>query len=272
MRYFLRMANSSSDASAASDPFDFAGRRVLVTGGSKGLGRATAERFLAAGATVTICARRAPEAPVTVDGNAAHFVSCDVRDPAAVTELIAAATAEMGGLDVLINNAGGAPAAAAAESGGSFNEKIVALNLVGPMNLCIAAQPALSAGSEPGVIVNISSISGQRANPMGVAYGAAKAGLINMGKTLALEWGPDIRVLTVTSGPLATDAAAEYFGEAEMARLAGAISMGRLGTSDDVVNAIIFACSPMASWMTGSNLVIDGGPEWPANGFRRSSA
>lgn len=262
VRYLRSMTN-------ASDPFDFTGRRVLVTGGSRGLGRATAERFLAAGATVTVCSRREPATPVAVGDATAHFVSCDVRDSGAVVDLIDEAVREMGGLDILINNAGGAPAAAASDSSGSFNEKIVALNLLGPMNICVAAHEALRSGEAPGVIINISSISGQRANPMGVAYGAAKAGLINMGKTLALEWGPDIRVVTVTSGPLATDAAAEYFGPEEMTRLAGAISMGRLGTAEDVVNAIAFACSPMASWMTGSNLVIDGGPEWPANGYPR---
>lgn len=248
---------------------DFAGRRVLVTGGSRGLGRAIAMAYLTAGATVTTCARRPPDTPVETTAGAAHFVACDVRDNESIAAMVGEAANHMGGIDILINNAGGAPPAAATDSRGSFNEKIVALNLVGPMNVAIAAHQHLHASTHGGVIVNISSISGMRANPLGVAYGAAKAGLINMTETLALEWGPQVRVITVSAGPLAPDSQQDHFDASEVERLTGALALGRLGTAADVVEAVLFATSGRASWMSGSNLVIDGGPTWPSNGYPR---
>lgn len=252
---------------ALGDHFDFTGRSVLITGGTKGLGRATAEAFLSRNAAVTVCARSAPEEPVSANGSEAHFIACDVRNAEAVTALVDAAVAVMGALDIVINNAGGAPPAAAADSKASFNEKVIGLNLTGPMNICVAAHPHLVTTAGDASIVNISSVSGMRANPLGVAYGAAKAGLINMAETLALEWGPDVRVNTVTAGPLDTPAARDFLGDAEMDRMAGALSMNRLGSAADVVAAILYLCSPMASWVTGTNLVVDGGPEWPQNGY-----
>jgi len=248
---------------------NFTGRRVLVTGGSRGLGRATAVAYLNAGAVVTACARREPEEPVTAGDRTAHFVAADVRDTNAIPSMVTKAAELMGGIDILINNAGGSPGAAAADSRGSFNEKIIGLNLVGPMNVSIVAHEHLAKSDHGGVIINIASISGMRANPMGVAYGAAKAGLINMSQTLALEWGPAIRVLTVSAGPLMTDANADHFDRAERERLASSMALQRMGTSTDVVEAILFATSDRASWMSGSNIVVDGGPEWPANGHQR---
>jgi len=244
-------------------------RTVVVTGGTKGLGLAITTRFLHAGATVFTCARRPPAEPTVVDGRGATFVAADVRDAAQLETVVAAATDATGRIDVLINNAGGAPPAAAAESSASFNEKIIALNLLAPMNLSRACNEVMQSQPDGGVIINIASVSGMRANPFGVAYGAAKAGLLNATETLAVEWAPKVRVVAVTPGPLATDALLDAMTDEAVDRISGAIALGRMGDTDEVANAVLFAASPQASFITGTNIVVHGGPEWPGNGFPR---
>jgi len=119
------------------------------------------------------------------------------------------------------------------------------------------------------VVINIASVSGMRANPFGVAYGAAKAGLLNATETLAVEWAPKVRVVAVTPGPLATDALLDAMTDEAVDRISGAIALGRMGDTDEVANAVLFAASPQASFITGTNIVVHGGPEWPGNGFPR---
>ena len=168
---------------------DMTARVVIVTGGTKGIGKVITETFLDHGADVVICARNAPDAPVTAGGKTAEFVPCDVRDPEQIKTVVAAAVERFGRVDVLINNAGGAPPAPSATVSPRFNERIVALNLLAPINFAQAVHDTMQAQDSGGVIINISSVSGARANPMGVAYGAAKAGLNNVSETLATEWG-----------------------------------------------------------------------------------
>ncbi len=250
---------------AAMKDLDFTGKTAIITGGTKGLGRGLATRFLSAGADVVICARRPPDEPVAADGSEALFVAADVRDPEQVAQVVQAAVDNTGRVDTLINNAGGAPPADSATVSPRFNEKILALNLLAPMTFSQAVYPVMQEQPDGGVILNISSVSGIRPNPQGVAYGAAKAGLVNLSETLAVEWGPKIRVLTVTVGLIVTDDAHLYYGDEEGITAVGqTIALGRMGSPDDVADVCLFLASPMARWMTGANVKVHGGGEKPA--------
>ena len=250
---------------AADSALDFTGKTVIVTGGTKGLGQGITTAFLERGANVVICARNAPEVPVGVGGREAVFVQCDVRDPEQVKAVAQAAIERFGRIDVLVNNAGGAPPADSATVSPRFNERIIALNLLAPITFAQAVYTAMTAQDTGGVILNIASVSGTRPNPAGVAYGAAKAGLLNVAETLATEWGPKIRVLTVTVGLIVTDEAHLYYGDAEgTARVANTIPARRMGTPADIADVVLFLASPMARWMTGTNVMVHGGGEIPA--------
>ena len=242
------------------NPLDFTGKCVIVTGGTKGIGRTMATTFMDYGADVVICARNPPAEPVTAAGKTASFVACDVRDADQCKAVAQAA----GRIDVLINNAGGAPPADSATVSPRFNERVVQLNLLAAMSFSQAVYPAMMDG-DGGLIINISSISGERANPKGIAYGAAKAGLVNLARTLAVEWGPKIRVLTVTVGLIITEEAHLYYGdEAGMQAVADTIPLRRMGTPEDIADAVLMLCSPLARWMTASNVHVDGGGEIPS--------
>ena len=268
----MRPVASSFTSSAPSldqspDPLDFTGRSVVVTGGSRGLGRVIVTTFLDAGADVVTCARSAPDTPVmSTDGSReAAFVVADVRDPEQVAAVVAAAVDRSGRVDVLVNNAGGAPPADSATVSPRFNEKIIALNLTAPMTFCQAVHPTMSTQDGGGVIVNISSVSGTRPNPLGVAYGAAKAGLENMTRTLAHEWGPAIRVVALTVGMIVTDEAAAFYGDAAgQAAVAANLPAGRLGQPADVADMCLALASPLARWVTGTCVEVHGGGEGPA--------
>ena len=250
---------------AAPTELDFTGKTVIVTGGTKGIGQVIATTFLAHGADVVICARNAPDEPVAANGNEAVFVTCDVRDPEQVKAVAQTALDRFGRIDVLVNNAGGAPPADSATVSARFNERIIALNLLAPITFAQAVHPAMVAQDTGGVILNISSVSGMRPNPAGVAYGAAKAGLSNVAQTLATEWGPKIRVLTVTVGLIVTDEAHLYYGDdAGIQRVADTIPARRMGNPDDIADVVLFLASPMARWMTGTDVMVHGGGEIPA--------
>src|SRR5262245_37615025 len=147
---------------------ELSGRTAIVTGGSRGIGRAIAERFLEAGAAVVICSRRPPEG-----GTRAAWIEADVREVEQIDRVIAFALERHGRLDVLVNNAGGSPPVAAATASPRFSAAVIALNLVAPLVFSQRAQAAMADG---GVILNIGSTSGTRPSPGTAAYGAAKAG------------------------------------------------------------------------------------------------
>ena len=253
--------------SRTSDPLDFTGRTVVVTGGTRGLGRVIVRTFLDAGADVVTCARSAPDEPVeSTDGSrTAAFVEADVRNPDLVAGVVATAVEQTGRVDVLVNNAGGAPPADSATVSPRFNEKILALNLTAPMTASQAVYPVMSAQDGGGVILNISSVSGGRPNPLGVAYGAAKAGLENMTRTLAHEWGPAIRVVAVTVGMIVTEEAGAFYGDEERRRaIAANLAARRLGNPSDVADMCLVLASPLARWVTGTSVEVHGGGEGPA--------
>ena len=246
----------------STNPFDLTGRTAIVTGGTKGLGRTIAHTLLSHGADVVVCARNEPPEPIEFDGRLARFIAADVRDSDDVAAVVAATLEATGRIDILVNNAGGAPPSDSATVSPRFNEKIVALNLLGPMMFCQAVHDAMQAQDDGGVIVNIASVSGTRANPKGVAYGAAKAGLLNLTQTLAHEWGPKIRVVAPVVGMIVTDDAHLYYGDdAGIAAVGATLPMKRMGEPSDIAQAVLFLVSPMAAWMTGCAVPVDGGGE-----------
>jgi NAD(P)-dependent dehydrogenase (short-subunit alcohol dehydrogenase family) len=249
------------------DLLDFSGRTVLVTGGTKGVGRGIAEAFLRAGATVVIIARSQPDEPITVDGaTPALFVAADLRDADQAAAAVAAAV-ELGNgrLDSVINNAGGAPPADAATASARFSESIVRLNLLAPLHVSQAANAVMQGQADGGSIVNIGSVSGIRPSPGSAAYGAAKAGLIGLTQSLAVEWAPKVRLNTISAGLIRTEQAHLFYGdEAGIARVAATVPLGRLAVPADIAHACLFLASPMASYVSGANLVIHGGGERPA--------
>ncbi len=248
-----------------SEALEFEGRVVIVTGGTKGVGRGIATAFLAAGAGVVVCGRNAPEEPVTAVGREAVFVAADVRDPEQAEALVGEAAERFGRLDVLVNNAGGAPWSDAATASPRFNEKIVALNLLAPLQCSQAANRVMQQQADGGAIVNIGSVSGTRPSPGTAAYGAAKAGLHNLTQTLAVEWAPRVRVNCVIGGLIRTEQAHLHYGDEEgVARVAATVPLGRLGTPADVGEACLFLASPRASYVSGALLTVHGGGELPA--------
>ena len=250
---------------AEGDPLDFSGKVVLVTGGARGIGRAIAETFLAAGADVYVCGRTEPDELPNAGGRAATFVTADVRDAEQVEALFSTIKERSGRLDVLVNNAGGSPPADTATVSPRFTSAIIALNLVAPIVCAQHAYALMHAQPEGGVILNIASVSGTRANPGSLAYGAAKAGLINATKTLGVEFAPAVRVVCVTVGLVVTEQAHVYYGDEEgIASVGKTIPLGRMAEPSDVADVCLMLASPLARYVTGEQVVVHGGGEKPA--------
>lgn len=239
---------------------DCRGRKAIVTGGTRGLGRVIAIRLAEAGASVAICGRNEPEH--LPDGIAFH--RADIRDAGQAGEFVDSVANAFGGLDLLVNNAGGSPEVQFSEASPRFLEAIVRLNLMAPMYLSHAAFPHLAA-SGGGAIVNIASVSGTRPSPGTAAYGAAKAGLLNLTQTLAQEWGPSgVRVNAIIAGLMGTENSADTYGdESAQARVAASLPLQRLGTGGDIANAVLWLSSEASSWVSGARINVDGGGERP---------
>ncbi len=244
---------------------DLTGRAVLVTGGTRGIGRGIAQRFLAAGADVLVCSRKPPEAVPTSGGRPASFVAADVRDVAQIEKTIQTAVEKFGRLDVLVNNAGGAPFALAATASPRFGASIIELNLIAALNFSQRANAVMQGQDGGGCIINVTSISGLRPSPGTAAYGAAKAGLISLTGSLAVEWAPKVRVNAVSPGPVRTELSHLHYGDEEgIAAVGETIPMGRMAEAGDVGDACLYLSSPLAAYVTGANIVLHGGGERPA--------
>lgn len=243
----------------------FKNKVVIITGGGKGVGLGITRCFLAQGATVVICSRSELESLPEVNGNRSHFVAADVRDVEQIKSVVDYAKNTFGRLDVLVNNAGGAPHTDAATASPRFSEKIIALNLLAPLNFAQAANRVMQEQSEGGVIINIASVSGERPSPGTAAYGAAKAGLLNLTKSLAVEWASKVRVVAVTCGMIRTEQAHLHYGDEQgIAAVEATVPLNRLATPEDIGNACLFLASPLASYISGSSLLVHGGGEKPA--------
>jgi NAD(P)-dependent dehydrogenase (short-subunit alcohol dehydrogenase family) len=245
-------------------PVEFAGRAVIVTGGTRGIGRVIAESFLAAGADVLVCGRNEPSQLAAGGGRLAVFTAADVRDPEQAKSVVSAAADRFGRLDVLVNNAGGSPSAAAATVSPRFVERVVALNLLAPFYVAQPANAVMQGQEDGGAIINIGSVSARQAAPLTAAYSAAKAGLVQLTRSLALEWAPKVRVNHITAGLIMTESAAEHYGADGGASVARTIPMGRMAAPADVASACLFLASPLAAYVTGADLEVHGGGEIPA--------
>lgn len=235
------------------------GRVVLVTGGTKGVGRGIAERFAQAGATIVVCARnRVDDLP-----GSWSFHSADLREGDSAWALVDDVVATHGSLDVLVNNAGGSPPADTTTASPRFTERIVALNLLSAIYTSQRANHHMQERGS-GCIINIGSVVSQRPSPTVAAYGAAKAGLVNFTMTSAQEWAPLVRVNCVTVGMVLTEQAQLHYGsESRMTGVADSIPMKRFATPTDVGDACVFLAGDSASYITGANLVLNGGGDRP---------
>ncbi|WP_172826167.1 SDR family oxidoreductase [Mycobacterium colombiense] len=243
----------------ASDAINLglAGRVVLVTGGVRGVGAGISSVFAKQGATVVTCARRA------VEKLPYEFHSCDVRDDDAVKALIDTIVDRHGRLDVVVNNAGGSPYVLTAESSAKFNRKIIELNLIGALSVSQHANAHMQT-QQGGSIINICSLSGRRPSPGTGAYGAAKAGLESLTQTLAVEWGPKVRVNACVVGMVETEQSELFYGDADsIAAISKNVPLGRLAEPADIGWAAAFLASDVASYISGASLEVHGGGEPP---------
>ena len=240
---------------------DFSGKVVLVTGGTKGVGRGIAQRFADAGATVATCARHA------VDDLPADwvFVPADLRSADGCFAMVDAVAERCGRLDMLVNNAGGGPLLDTATAPPRTTERILALNLNSAIFCSQAAHPHLLAAGDGASIVNIASVCAFRHSPMAAAYGAAKAGLVNYTRTTGHEWAPRIRSNAVVVGLVRTELSHVYYGdEAGIERVGATIPMGRLATPAEIGDVAVWLSSPLASYVTGAAVEAVGGGDRPA--------
>ncbi|MFF5290046.1 SDR family oxidoreductase [Paractinoplanes globisporus] len=233
------------------DPLDFTGRGVVVTGGTRGIGAAIASAFLAAGARVLVCGRHQPLSP----GKAEYF-EADVRDPAQAAALVEAAVDRFGRLDVVVNNAGGAPPVPAATASPRLHTKVVELNLIAPLHVSQAANAVMQAQPGGGLILMVGSVSGTRPSPGSAAYGAAKAGLHHLATSLAAEWAPAVRVNSVVPGPVGG-------AGLDPGAVARTVPLGRPATPEEVAGVCLLLASPLASYVSGAAVAVHGGGEWP---------
>lgn len=237
----------------------FDGKTIIVTGGGRGIGRGISEAFASQGATVIICGRREPkDLPENI-----LFTPLDIREQSSAKALIDFALEKTGQVDCLINNAGGGPPVASKDASPRLTESVVKLNLLAPIYLAQAAYDALAKSG--GSIINISSVSATRSSPGSVAYGASKAGLLNVTTSLAMEWAPEVRVNAIIVGLVKTEAAADHYGgDKGIAHLSAALPMKRMGAPADIAKACLFLANPENSYVSGACLEVFGGGEPPS--------
>jgi len=240
--------------------FDFAGKVVLVTGGSRGLGYQMVKAFAERGADVVIASRKydsceAVAGEVRALGRRALPVAAHLGKWDEAERLVEAAYAEFGRVDVAINNAGMSPLMPSHEVTEELFEKVVGLNFKGPFRLAAMVAKRMYDG-EGGVIINVSPSGALMPVPGIVPYGAAKSALNSMSRSLAKEYAPKVRVNVLSAGPFLTDIAKAWTPEA---RETADNMAGRPGRPEEVVTSALVLASPASTYLTGAVLQIDGG-------------
>ena len=244
---------------------NFKNKTVVITGGSKGIGLEITKTFLKHQANVIILARNKPKRKIQSKGNAGYFIECDIRNTESIDSAIKDIASKYKSIDVLINNAGGAPMADSLTASPKFHEAIIDLNLTAPLNLSQKIAKKMIKQKTVSNIINISSVTATRPTPGSAAYGAAKGALVNLTKTLAVEWAPKIKVNSIIVGYIETENSILHYGsKSEIKKVAKTIPLKRMGQPQDIANACVFFASDMAEWVTGSALEVHGGGESPA--------
>jgi NAD(P)-dependent dehydrogenase (short-subunit alcohol dehydrogenase family) len=264
-----RAAGATAGAGAAgSEPKEFAGKVVIVTGGGSGIGYGIARAFALEGARVAIAGRtretltRSAAAIEEMGAAPVLPVEADVAKPADCERMVAAAVDRLGAVDILVNNAAYFAVLPLIEAEATQAERFFAVNVAGPLNAARAfARSAIERGRK-GAIVNVSSIAAGRAVPGLGLYSASKAALDSLTRTMALEWaGKGVRVNSVAPGHVKTEGVLEDFraGRLDEAAMIRRIPVGRIADFDDVAAAVMFLCSERARQIIGQVLAVDGG-------------
>ncbi|MBA1204277.1 glucose 1-dehydrogenase [Pseudomonas capeferrum] len=240
--------------------FDFTGKVILVTGGSRGLGYQMVKAFAERGADVIIASRKLDACEsvaqeVRALGRRALAVACHVGRWAEVEHLVEVAYAEFGRIDVLVNNAGMSPAVPSHEVTEALFDKVLGLNFKGPFRLSALVAQRMALG-EGGSIINISSTGGIRPSPQIVPYAGAKAALNAMSVGLAQEYGPKVRVNTISAGPFLTDIAKAW---SEDMRQSCANAVGRPGQPEEIITTALYLASPYSTYTSCALIKVDGG-------------
>lgn len=240
------------------------GRVALVTGGSRGMGRAMVEALAAAGAEVVIASRKLENCAKLASEITERFgrrslgVACNVSDWTQCDRLVESVYGEFGHIDILVNNAGMSPLYPSLEQvEEALWDKVVGLNLKGPFRLTALIGTRMAAG-DGGSIINISSMAAMRPEPEHLPYAAAKAGLNALTEGFARAFGPSVRVNAIQCGAFRTDIAKAWTTRAAEA-LASNAALGRVGEPDEIVGAALYFASEASSFCTGAILRLDGG-------------
>jgi NAD(P)-dependent dehydrogenase (short-subunit alcohol dehydrogenase family) len=245
----------------SADLFSLEGKVALVTGGSRGLGREIALAYAAHGADIVVTSRKldaceSVAADVEALGRRALAVACHVGRWDEVDALVDRVYDELGRVDVLVNNAGMSPLApSSVETSAELIDKVMDVNFKGPFRLSALIGARMAAG-EGGSIINVSSFAGIRPKPEFGPYAAAKAALNASTHVFAREYGPNVRVNTLSAGPFLTDVAEHW---SEEARTTTQSSLGRPGRPEEVVTTALYLASPHSSFTTAALIRVDGG-------------
>ena len=247
-----------------ANPFDLTGKVALITGGSRGLGHEMALGFARAGADIAIVSRRlescqAAAAEVEALGRRAFPFACHVAKWDDIDRAVDAVYDHFGKLDILINNAGMSPLyPSLVEVTEDLFDKVIGVNLKGPFRFAALVGSRMAKG-DGGSILNVSSTAAVRPSPGAEPYGAAKAGLNALTRSLAFAYGPKVRVNCIMAGPFFTDVSKHWDMEAFEKRAVSNLALQRGGDPKEIVGAALYLCSDAASFTSGSVLAVDGG-------------